>query len=183
MSKTIRRSLDAHQGSWPLRIFRLQLHSAGTGRRPSGPYCVWICRRRWDDKTESWTNEKTDAHAGAEVFDGNQWIRVEATPPETIRAKAKNRNKIQQRPTRRQPGSQQRRSDPNNPNNQPGDQQGDQPTDEDRDEGDLPPELLETLRQAERLLDALKTDEKPLSAIEAEKGQPSLRIRRPKKDW
>ena len=64
-----------------------------------------------------------------------------------------------------------------------GDQQGDHPTDEDRDEGDLPPELLETLRQAERLLDALKTDEKPLSAIEAEKGQPGLRIRRPKKDW
>lgn len=138
----------------------------------------------WDDKTESWTNEKTDAHAWAEVFDGTQWIRVEATPPEDNEGEGE---EPEQNPNNGQQGESRDpnngEGDPNNPNSQPGDQQGDQPTDEDRDEGDLPPELLETLRQAERLLDALKTDEKPLSAIEAEKGQRGLRIRRPKKDW
>ena len=141
-------------------------------------------RQEWDDKTESWTNEKTDAHAWAEVFDGNQWIRVEATPPEENQGEGE---EPEQNPNNGQQGDSQDpnngEGDPNNPNNESGNQQGDQPTDEDRDEGDLPPELLETLRQAERLLDALKTDEKPLSAIEAEKGRPGLRIRRPKKDW
>ena len=35
------------------------------------PVLWWICLREWDT-TESWTNEKTDAHARAEVFDGNK---------------------------------------------------------------------------------------------------------------
>ena len=36
------------------------------------------------------------------------------------------------------------------------------PEEVDRDEGEVPEELLETMRQAQQLLDALKTDEKPL---------------------
>ncbi len=140
----------------------------------------------WDDKTQSWTNVKTDAHAWAEVFDGTQWIRVEPTPPEENENQGEGENEPED-PNNGQQGDSENpkngEGDPDNPNNQPGNQQGDQPTDEDRDEGELPPELLETLRQAERLLDALKSDEKPLSAIEANQGRPGPRVRRPKKDW
>ena len=77
-------------------------------------------------------------------------------------------------------------NDPNNPNNGNNPQnseQGNEPSDEDRDEGELPEELLETLRQAERLLDALKTDEKPLGAIEAERGKRGRSRRQVKKNW
>jgi len=137
---------------------------------------------KWDNKTQSWVNEITDAHAWAEVFDGTHWVRVEATPPEDGNGEGENQQ--QQQPNQNQgqgnPNDPNQQNDPQNPNQQQGDQP---PPDEDRDEGELPKELLETLRQAERLLDALKGDEKPLSAIEDKKGRRGLFKRRPKKNW
>ena len=139
---------------------------------------------KWENKTQSWVNEITDAHAWAEVFDGTHWVRVEATPPEENQGEGEGQQNQENQPNEN-PGEGQ--NDPQNPNGQ-GDpqnqdpQQGDQQN-EDRDEGELSPELLETLRQAERLLDAMKTDEKPLGAIESQRGKRGLFQRRPKKDW
>jgi len=138
---------------------------------------------KWDNKTQSWINEQTDAHAWAEVFEGTHWIRVEATPPENQEGQGEGQQNQENQPNNESGESQ---NDPNNPengNNPKNSEQGDQPTDEDRDEGELPEELLETLRQAERLLDALKTDEKPLSAIEAERGKRGRGRNRVKKNW
>ena len=139
----------------------------------------------WDDKTQSWVNVKTDAHAWAEIFDGTEWIRVDPTPPEQGQGEGEGNQQNQDPqqgnnnegdPNQQQPGQGQQP-------NQPQQNQGDQPVDEDRDEGELPPELLETLRQAQRLLDALKNDEKPLSALEAERSRLGRGRRPPKKNW
>jgi hypothetical protein len=139
---------------------------------------------KWENKTQSWVNEITDAHAWAEVFDGTHWVRVEATPPEENQGEGEGQQNQENQPNEN-PGEGQ--NDPKNPDGQ-GDQQNQKPQqgdqqNEDRDEGELSPELLETLRQAQRLLDAMKTDEKPLSAIEDQRGKRGLFQRRPKKDW
>ena len=132
----------------------------------------------WDEKTQSWTNVQTDAHAWAEVFNGKEWIRIDPTPPEDGQGEGED-------PQQSQNNGQGKNPDQNNgqgnPQNQDGKETGDQQADEDRDEGELSEELLETLRQAQQLLDALKTDEKPLGAIEA-KG-PRFGQRKNKKDW
>ncbi|MDG2213095.1 MAG: transglutaminase domain-containing protein, partial [Verrucomicrobiota bacterium] len=132
----------------------------------------------WDEKTQSWTNVQTDAHAWAEVFNGKEWIRIDPTPPEDGQGEGED-------PQQSQNNGQGKTPDQNNgqgnPQNQDGKETGDQQADEDRDEGELSEELLETLRQAQQLLDALKTDEKPLGAIEA-KG-PRFGQRKNKKDW
>ena len=139
----------------------------------------------WDERTASWTNQQTDAHAWAEVFNGSEWIRVEPTPPENPEGQngEGNQNQDPQDPNQ---GDGNQNPDPNGQNgpNQenPQDGEGNEPN-EDRDEGELPPELLETLRQAQQLLDAMKGDEKPLSAVESEKARRGIFKRRPKKDW
>ncbi len=138
---------------------------------------------KWDNKTQSWINEQTDAHAWAEVFEGTHWIRVEATPPENQEGQGEGQQNQENQPNNESGQSQNDPNNPDNGNNPKNSEQGDQPTDEDRDEGELPEELLETLRQAERLLDALKTDEKPLSAIEAERGKRGRGRNRVKKNW
>ena len=138
---------------------------------------------KWDDKTQCWTNAQTDAHAWAEVFDGTHWVRVDPTPPENQQGQGDGQQNQENQPNNNDGQGQNNPDNPNNQSDPQNSEQGDQPTDEDRDEGELPPELLETLRQAERLLDALKTDEKPLGAIEAERGKRGRSRRRVKKNW
>jgi len=133
----------------------------------------------WDEKTQSWTNVQTDAHAWAEVFNSKEWIRVDPTPPENGQGEDPQQN--QNNGQGKNPDQNNSQGNPENPQNQDGKEPGDQQADEDRDEGELSEELLETLRQAQQLLDALKTDEKPLGAIES-KG-PRFRQRKNKKDW
>jgi hypothetical protein len=139
----------------------------------------------WDDKTQSWVNEKTDAHAWAEIFDGTEWIRVDPTPPEQGQGEGEGnqQNQDPQQGNNNEGDPNQQQSGQGQQPNDPQQNQGNKPNGEDRDEGELPPELLETLRQAERLLDALKNDEKPLSAIEAERGKLGRGGRPPKKNW
>ena len=138
---------------------------------------------KWDNKTQSWSNEQTDAHAWAEVFDGTHWIRVDPTPPENQQGQGEGQQNQENQPSNNNGQGQNDPNNPNNGNNPQNSKQGNEPSDEDRDEGELPEELLETLRQAERLLDALKTDEKPLGAIEAERGKRSRSRRQVRKNW
>ena len=139
----------------------------------------------WDDRTASWTNQQTDAHAWAEVFDGEHWLRVEPTPPENPESQ-NGEGEQNQDPQEPNEGNGDQNPDPNGQNgqNQDDPQNGEgNEHNEDRDEGELPPELLETLRQAQQLLDAMKGDEKPLSAVDSEKAKRGIFKRRPKKDW
>jgi Ca-activated chloride channel family protein len=138
---------------------------------------------KWDNKTQCWINEQTDAHAWAEVFDGTHWVRVDPTPPENQQGQGEGQQKEENQQNNNNGQGQGDPNNPNNENNQQNPEQGDEPTEEDRDEGELPQELLETLRQAERMLDALKSDEKPLGAIEAERGKRGRNRRRAKKNW
>mgnify|MGYP001162267405 FL=1 len=137
----------------------------------------------WDDKTQSWTNEQTDAHAWAEVFDGKQWLRVDPTPPEDGQGEGEEPQQNQNNGQGQNPDQQDGKGNPENPQNQQGENPNGEEPNEDRDEGELPEELLETLRQAQQLLDALKTDEKPLGSLEAKEGRLGRRIQRNKKDW
>jgi Ca-activated chloride channel family protein len=138
---------------------------------------------KWENKTQCWVNLQTDAHAWAEVFDGTHWVRVEATPPEDGQREGEGQQNQENQPNENPGEGQKNPNDPNGQGEPQQPQQDDQQPNEDRDEGELPPELLETLRQAERLLDAMKTDEKPLSAIEDQRGKRGLFQRRPKKNW
>ena len=135
----------------------------------------------WDEKTQSWTNVQTDAHAWAEVFNGKEWIRVDPTPPEDGQGEGEDPQQNQNNGQGNNPDQNNGQGNPENPQNQDGKEPNDQQTDEDRDEGELSEELLETLRQAQQLLDALKTDEKPLGAIETK--SPRFGQRKNKKDW
>jgi len=135
----------------------------------------------WDEKTQSWTNVQTDAHAWAEVFNGKEWIRVDPTPPEDGQGEGEDPQQNQNSGQGNNPDQNNGQGNPENPQNQDGKEPGDQQADEDRDEGELSEELLETLRQAQQLLDALKTDEKPLGAIESK--SPRFGQRKNKKDW
>ena len=89
------------------------------------------------------------------MFEGTHWIRVEATPPENQEGQGEGQQNQENQPNNESGQSQNDPNNPDNGNNPKNSEQGDQPTDEDRDEGELPEELLETLRQAERLLDEI----------------------------
>ena len=169
------------QKSRALWIFCLQLRSSRAfGRLPARIVCGFAGGE--DDKTQSWTNEQTDAHAWAEVFDGNQWLRVDPTSRRRT-GEGEDPQQNQNNGQGQNPDQQDGEDNPENPQTQQGENPNGQEPDEDRDERELPEELLETLRQAKQLLDALKTDEKPLGSLEAKEGRLGQRIQRNKKDW
>ena len=137
----------------------------------------------WDDKTQSWTNVQTDAHAWSEVFNGKEWLRIDPTPPEDGQGEGEDPQQNQNNGESQNPNQNNGEGNSENPQNQDGKEPGDQQANEDRDEGEVPEELLETMRQAQQLLDALKTDEKPLGAIEDKGRRFGQRKRKNKKDW
>jgi hypothetical protein len=137
----------------------------------------------WDDKTQSWTNLQTDAHAWAEVFNDKEWVRVDPTPPEDGQGEGEDPQQNQNNGQGQNPDQNNGQGNPENPQNQNGKEPGNHQANEDRDEGEISEELLETLRQAQQLLDALKTDEKPLGAIEGKGRRFRQRKPRNKKDW